>query len=449
MIFKMKSVTTVFLFVLIIVAPTMGKDPVNNDVLLVHENRGDLVIYYDAAFQANGLTYTNWDVHQQDLPSVADMQQHEMVLWFCEQDFYLSTGADDILMEYLDNWGKLFITGSRVYAHLHPYLIENYLFYNLQTPPYTDQVGVVIGLDGNIFESLVPFGIAGGDGADNNGLQVSLFDPIEGFSSGAFDYDILPGPAGLFAGMTVDAPKHRAIFLGFTFESINAAPSRFDVMNAAHGFLTANFRPLTTITSGPEGNVPQQDVAFTWEGEDDQTTNLLYKYKLIIDGEGEWSVLTPDTQMEFFGLENNTNYRFVVKAYDGSVYDSTPADRTFEFGDGLDPDTFITHGPSGPVTYNDAGFLWDGTDNQTDPYMLRFSFRLLGNDPQCHDWTPFEQNCHPATYQDLADGEYTFEVRAMDLVGHIDETPASRTWTIDYEPSPGSKPKEPVSQMPD
>jgi hypothetical protein len=40
----------------------------------------------------------------------------------------------------------------------------------------------------------------------------------------------------------------------------------------------------------------------------------------------------------------------------------------------------------------------------------------------------------PSNYSSLADGTYTFQVRAVDAAGNVDPTPATHTWAIDLTP---------------
>jgi len=81
------------------------------------------------------------------------------------------------------------------------------------------------------------------------------------------------------------------------------------------------------------------------------------------------------------------------------------------------PDTFIDSGPSGTVTATSAEFAF--SSNETD---ARFECSL--------DGAPWSSCTSPATYSGLAAGQHTFQVRAIDRAGNVDQSPAARTWTI-------------------
>ncbi|HEV2952175.1 MAG TPA: hypothetical protein VGZ51_08725, partial [Actinomycetota bacterium] len=51
---------------------------------------------------------------------------------------------------------------------------------------------------------------------------------------------------------------------------------------------------------------------------------------------------------------------------------------------------------------------------------------------------PFAGCSSPLELTDLALGTYTLEVFATDAAGHVDETPASRTWTVEAPPQPNT-----------
>jgi Bacterial Ig-like domain len=96
-------------------------------------------------------------------------------------------------------------------------------------------------------------------------------------------------------------------------------------------------------------------------------------------------------------------------------------------------DTSIGSGPEGTVDSSSASFGFGATG-------VAMSF-------QCSlDGAAFDACSSPETYDGLADGPHTFEVRALDGSGAPDPAPASRTWTVDTlapsvtldQPGPGS-----------
>jgi Ca2+-binding RTX toxin-like protein len=84
------------------------------------------------------------------------------------------------------------------------------------------------------------------------------------------------------------------------------------------------------------------------------------------------------------------------------------------------PDTRITAGPGALSLSDAASFSFAGTIAPAAP--LTFECRLNGG--------VFAPCSSPQRYAGLADGAYTFEVRAVDLAGNADPTPASYRWTI-------------------
>jgi len=92
--------------------------------------------------------------------------------------------------------------------------------------------------------------------------------------------------------------------------------------------------------------------------------------------------------------------------------------------DNTPPDTAITDGPSGEILVADATFSFGGTDNLTPPASLLFAWRLDGG-----AWSAFG-SATTATVTGLAEGTHTFEVKARDLAGNEDPTPASRSFSV-------------------
>jgi RHS repeat-associated protein len=97
--------------------------------------------------------------------------------------------------------------------------------------------------------------------------------------------------------------------------------------------------------------------------------------------------------------------------------------------DNTPPDTAITAGPGGDVAEPGATFSVTGTDNLTPAGSLLFAWRLDGD-----AFTSFS-SATAASVTNVAEGPHTFEVKARDLAGNEDPTPARRTFTVRLGPS--------------
>lgn len=85
--------------------------------------------------------------------------------------------------------------------------------------------------------------------------------------------------------------------------------------------------------------------------------------------------------------------------------------------DNTPPDTTLTAGPTGTVAVSSATF--------------EFTASEAGSTFECKlDAATYTPCTSPTTYTALPDGAHTFMVRAIDGVGNIDPTPASRSWTV-------------------
>ena len=87
--------------------------------------------------------------------------------------------------------------------------------------------------------------------------------------------------------------------------------------------------------------------------------------------------------------------------------------------DSTAPETTIDSGPAALTNATGATFAFSATDPGGSG-IASFQCSL--------DGAPFTACTSPAPYDSLADGSHTFEVRATDLAGNTDPTPASLTW---------------------
>ncbi|OLT23477.1 hypothetical protein BJF78_32225 [Pseudonocardia sp. CNS-139] len=203
--------------------------------------------------------------------------------------------------------------------------------------------------------------------------------------------------------------------------------------------------PDTSYVSGPVMDTANTSL-FTFTGSDNVTPpgELLFECRLL-----EFDPTEPPEPVDptepvppeemFVGCANpwqvelieDGTYRFEVRAVDraGEV-DPTPAVHEFTLAvDGTAPDTQLVETPPNPSAVNTATFTFTGTDNRTDPRFLEFECRIDSLDPVA--WL---ECTNPATYSNLTPGQHTVQVRAVDLEGNIDPTPASYTWTVGTPP---------------
>jgi acid phosphatase type 7 len=88
-------------------------------------------------------------------------------------------------------------------------------------------------------------------------------------------------------------------------------------------------------------------------------------------------------------------------------------------GDTTPPETTLTAGPAegSTTTQANASFGFSSSEAKST-----FSCQLDGGG--------FSPCTSPKTYNSLANGSHTFEVKAQDAAGNTDATPARRTWTV-------------------
>ncbi len=109
--------------------------------------------------------------------------------------------------------------------------------------------------------------------------------------------------------------------------------------------------------------------------------------------------------------------------------------------DTIAPDTHIAGDPGDPSGSGLASFSFGGDDGSGSG-VASFQCSL--------DGAAFATCASPQPYSSLDDGSHGFEVRAIDLAGNVDSTPASFTWTVDtaVPPAPtltGTVPASPAN----
>jgi hypothetical protein len=107
----------------------------------------------------------------------------------------------------------------------------------------------------------------------------------------------------------------------------------------------------------------------------------------------------------------------------GAAQQTATAGRTV-IVDNAPPNTQITGGPDGAIAATSGTFTFAGTDNLTPAASLTFAWRLDGG-----AYTSFSAST-TAALSGLGPGAHTFTVKARDLAGNEDQSPAQRTFTV-------------------
>ncbi len=184
-----------------------------------------------------------------------------------------------------------------------------------------------------------------------------------------------------------------------------------DASPATHPWTLDSTTPDTQIDTGPSGTTTSTTGTFTFSSPD-AGAGATFECRL-----GGGSFTTCTSPKSYPGLGDAT-YTFDVRVRDaGGNVDPSPASRTWTV-DLNDPDTFIDSGPTGTVASNAPTFTFHSNEA-----TATFECQL--------DAAAYAACTTPKSYTGVADGGHTFRVRAIDVVGHVDATPATQTWTID------------------
>lgn len=187
-----------------------------------------------------------------------------------------------------------------------------------------------------------------------------------------------------------------------------------DASPAIRAWLVDTSTPDTVLLSGPSGATASTTASFTFLSPD---AGPGATFHCALDG-GPYVTCSSPRDIVGLGAGPHT---FAVRVRDAvGNFDPTPATRAWMV-DVTAPETSITAGPSGLEPIASASFSF--ASNEAD---ATFACSL--------DGAPFAPCTSPFSVAGLGQGEHAFAVRAVDLAGHVDPTPATRAWTVDTIP---------------
>jgi hypothetical protein len=148
---------------------------------------------------------------------------------------------------------------------------------------------------------------------------------------------------------------------------------------------------------------------------------------------------TPCSSPKSYNGLADGSYRFQARSVSpvGPV-DPTPA--AFRFGVKLlYPDTLITSEPASTIGVSRAMFAFRSSSSGAS-FVCRVN--EAGSPPPA-----FKPCTSPATYRQLSDGDWTFEVQSISTYGVADPTPARDAFTVDTTPPAVTAPAPPTIQV--
>jgi hypothetical protein len=302
------------------------KNPV---VLLVDDDGGDdFEKQYESSLEDREWIHARWDHQNQGSPALDVLQSSDVIVWHC-CDGYPTLNATDrvVLSEYLDNGGRLFITGQDIgwdlcdpgggeYSTEAKTWYETYLhaIYNDDDAsggwPSIDAIGISDDPISGAYTSGEHLTDRFGGGRmypediSTNAGSVECWDysnsPIHTPDLGSVRYD----------GGT---PERRVVYYAFAFEFLggdpNPDPTRTDILDKSIVWLLGdNDHPDVTVSQPNGGEVWSGAKDITWSAADGETpsANLLIDIEYS-DDEGQTCTNT---------VKNGNRYLIKVTAED-------------------------------------------------------------------------------------------------------------------------------------
>ena len=171
--------------------------------------------------------------------------------------------------------------------------------------------------------------------------------------------------------------------------------------------------PVTTLGTAPPAydNSVEVDITFT-ANEVDTTFECRLDTAAFAACTSPWTV----------GPLADGPHTIEVRAIDLAGNVEAPARSHSWTVDTSTPDTTLTDPPTGDVSATEATFTFSSP--ATPPATFECAL----------DEAPFTACTSPHVVTALDEGEHTFEVRAVNVLGVVDPTPAFATWTVDTTP---------------
>ena len=291
------------------------------------------------------------------------------------------------------------------------------------------------------------------DGVDND-CDGSVDEGVVGSICQRKDTAILSAPSAVTASQSASFTFHDPLDPGATaFQcSLDGGPwVRCDGGAISYSGLSEGDHTFLVRSVGPDGSVDSTPAFHSWrvdQGQPDTffiiapanpsqstTANFVFgttasaidTYRCVLDPvvvpppTAAYAPCDAITRMDDLSEGPHTMWVYVVSST--GVADPTPATHSWVI-DLSAPETEITGGPTTITASTSAAFTYRSPG---EPSITTYRCRMDGG-----EWTSCDGG--EASFEGLADGEYTFEVIAIDSTGIADPTPATWSWEVDTAP---------------
>lgn len=214
------------------------------------------------------------------------------------------------------------------------------------------------------------------------------------------------------------SPYNFSLTQGVHSFDVRAKDDAGNISNVANYTWTIDLSaPTVRLVTFPSAFSNSSTAPFTFDGIDDGVA--ITRFDCKIDGGAFTSCSSPSTQS---GLSNGS-HTFQVRGYDSAGNMSAPASYTWVI-DTVAPQVQITSNPAKETNQQTATFQFVATDMGT-------SIQLV----ECRVDSAAFQACNTLSvqYDNLIQGNHTFQVRAKDLAGNSSPT-VSYSWFVDLTP---------------
>jgi hypothetical protein len=196
------------------------------EVLLVKDERDAMNSqrFYLDVLDSLGYNTHYWDIDVNGTPDSTFLKYFPAVVWYTgsDQGNTISEDNQNALIAYLNNGGRLFVTGQNISDEIgNTVFMNDYLHAG---DGGNTNMYLVQGIAGDILSDGMFFHLNGGNSL-NNQYSLSMINPVNG-GTGCFKY----GYGSSMAGIRFDDDIYRTVFLGFGFEGIDSTAHRYELM---------------------------------------------------------------------------------------------------------------------------------------------------------------------------------------------------------------------------